>query len=191
GYRPPVAELRPAERIAPLEQLPAPEIQAPNQIASAYPDAGAPAQQIQLPPSVGNPSCDVPAQPAFVPRQPSVGAEPKREIAYGPGFNTMKSSSELYYFNRMIQKLPPEQRAQVASHADYINQNATELPISTRRHLGIPVDYSTITRENHNKLFIDREIAQDVTRRFYEPANQQYRDNIDQMNAWNGYNDPS
>ena len=199
GYRPPRPEPAPAISIMPAEQLPRPEIQAPvvqtpsNQIPSAYADAGAPAQQIQVTPLAGNPSYDTAAQvqPAFVPRQPSVVAESKENIAYGPGFNTMRSSSELYYFNRMIQKLPESERARLREHVTYtgpaVNSMAEHLPVSTRTHLGIPVDQNKVTREIHNNLYIDRDTASQVVGAWQKPENVEYRDNQDHWNAYNGY----
>jgi len=152
----------PANVPAVLANLPVENVNTP-QVASAYPP-----EQV---------SCDTAAAPEFVPRQPlsdyshlsperlqhpsAIPREPPR-VALGM-FNTyeapsMRKSESLYYFNRMIQNMSPEDRASVAYYANYSAENRDRLPFSTQYHLGIRNDQQSM-QANPNNRYIDRHIG--------------------------------
>ncbi len=185
---PPLREYPLAQAIipSPPDRLPEPTVA--SQIPSAYatsPDVAGLASQ-----PVNTRTEEL--QPRSVPNVDMTSRVSLSDVAYGPGFNTMRSSSELYYFNRMIQKLPEAERAKLREHITYtgpaVNSMAEHLPVSTRTHLGIPVDQNRLTREKHSNLYIDRDTTNQVVSAWQKRENIDYRDNQDRWNTYNGYN---
>lgn len=160
AYQPPEV---PINVPAALANLPIENTYTAPAVASAYPP-----EQV---------SCDTGATPEFVPRQPlsdyshlsperlqspsAIPREPPR-VALGM-FNTyeapsMRKSESLYYFNRMIQNMSPQDRASVAYYANYSAENRDRLPFSTQYHLGIRNDQQSM-QANPNNRYIDRHMA--------------------------------